>query len=94
MHPRHPTRMAPSSPCRLGRIHPEDNVWRFYSLALWGDVFGGCILFREWGRIGQAGTVRLSHFPDRPSAERALEKIVNSKIRRGYRPVASEAGWR
>ena len=48
---------------------------------------GGCILFREWGRIGQAGTVRLTHYPDQPSAERALEKIVRTKIRRGYRPV-------
>ncbi len=90
------TASAPARPaaCRLERIRPPDNVRRFYSLALWGDLFGGCILFREWGRIGQAGTVRLTHFPDRPSAERALEKIVKTKIRRGYRPVEGEAGWR
>lgn len=80
-------------PCRLERIRPPDNVWRFYSVDLWGDLFGGCILFREWGRIGQAGTVRLTHFPDQPSAERALVKIVKTKIRRGYRPVGSEAEW-
>ncbi len=79
--------------CRLERIRPPDNTWRFYSLALWGDLFGGCILFREWGRIGQAGTARLTHFPDRPSAERALQKIVKTKIRRGYRPVAGEMPW-
>ncbi len=78
------------APCRLERIHPPDNVWRFYSVALMRDLFGGCILFREWGRIGQAGTVRLTHFADRASAIRALETIVKTKVRRGYRPVPSE----
>ncbi len=86
--------MSPPPPWRLERIHPDANVRRFYALALWGDLFGGCILFREWGRIGQAGTVRLTHFADRSSAERALRKIVRTKIRRGYRPVAREAPWR
>ena len=81
------------APCRLERIRPPDNTWRFYSLALWGDLFGGCILFREWGRIGQAGTVRLTHYPDRPSAESALQKIVKAKTRRGYRVVGREAEW-
>ncbi len=50
--------------------------------------------FREWGRIGQAGTMRLTHFPDRPSAELATQKTMKAKIRRGYRVVASELPWR
>ena len=89
------TTPAPARPaaCRLEPIRPPDHVWRFCSLALMRDLFGGRILFREWGRIGQAGTVRLTHYADRPSAERAFEKIVKTKIRRGYRPVAGEAGW-
>ena len=75
------------SPCRLRRIAPADNVWRYYTLTLRPDLFGGTTLVREWGRIGQDGTVMRQHFTDEAAAERELDRIARSKVRRGYRPT-------
>ena len=49
--PRHPSRIA-----------ADDNVWRYYTLTLWPDLFGGTTLVRKWGRIGQDGTVMRQQF--------------------------------
>ena len=43
----------------LERIEPGRNAFRFYRAAPWPDLFGGVVLMREWGRIGQAGQHRL-----------------------------------
>lgn len=75
------------SPCHLRRIVPADNVWRYYTLFLGPDLFGGTTLVREWGRIGQSGTVMRQHFTDEAAAERELDRIARSKVRRGYRPI-------
>ena len=81
---RHPVYRAP---CRLRRISADDNVWRYYTLSLWPDLFGGTTLVREWGRIGQDGTVMRRHFTDDAAAEREFDRIARSKVRRGYRPL-------
>ena len=78
---------AYSAPCHLRRIEPPDNVWRYYTLTLTPDLFGGTTLVREWGRIGQDGTVMRQHFAEHAAAERELDRIARSKVRRGYRPV-------
>ncbi len=43
---------------RLTRIDPAQNMRRFYRLALQPDLFGGCTLIREWGRIGRGGRIK------------------------------------
>ena len=43
----------------LRLIDPEANKWRFYSLDIQPDLFGGWSLVREWGRIGRHGKVFL-----------------------------------
>ena len=79
-----------STPCHLQRIEPPGNVWRFYTLTVWPDLFGGVTLVREWGRIGQDGTVRRRHFAVETSAEQELNRIARRKIRRGYRLVTPQ----
>ena len=48
----------------LCRVDPDRNMRRFYALDLQPDLFGGCTLVHEWGRIGLAG--RVSAMPIRP----------------------------
>lgn len=81
-----------SAPCHLQRIVAPDNVWRFYTPTLTPDLFGGVTLVREWGRIGQDGTVRRRHFTDEAAAERELDRIARRKIRRRYRLLAPPPG--
>jgi predicted DNA-binding WGR domain protein len=42
----------------LRRIEPQRNMRRFYALSLQPDLFGTVSVVKEWGRIGQPGTVR------------------------------------
>ena len=69
----------------LVRIDPDKGTHRFYHAGLWPDLFGGVSVMREWGRIGQAGQLRLEPYDDRQQAEAALDRLVQQKQRRGYR---------
>lgn len=51
-------------------IEPAQRMARFY---------------REWGRIGQGGQVRMDWFADEAQAIAALIKLEAAKRRRGYR---------
>ncbi|ETW97243.1 MAG: hypothetical protein ETSY1_23445 [Candidatus Entotheonella factor] len=63
---------------------PSKRQNRFYRLAIWPDLFGGYSLAREYGRIGQGGTLRLDPYPEEKHALAALVKLMKSKRRRGY----------
>jgi predicted DNA-binding WGR domain protein len=54
----------------LTRIDPARNMARFYALSLAPTLFGEWLLVKEWGRIGQAGTVRAEAHPDAETAAR------------------------
>jgi len=45
---------------RFGAVEflPEQSMNRFYRASLQPDLFGGCSLIREWGRIGSGGRLR------------------------------------
>ncbi|WP_342453266.1 WGR domain-containing protein [Jiella mangrovi] len=58
---------------------------RFYILDIQPSLFGGYTLVREWGRIGQAGTVRMSSFTTHNEAATALRLQQLLKEKRGYR---------
>ena len=75
------------SPIHLRRIDPSRNMARFYDLSVQPDLFGAWSLCLEWGRVGQAGTVRRFHFDTPDEAGRALEHKRRAKIRRGYTPA-------
>jgi hypothetical protein len=47
----------------LERRDPARNVARFYAITVAPTLFGPWVLVREWGRIGQPGTVREARRP-------------------------------
>ena len=64
-------------------------MFRFYRLDIHPDLFGTVSLIREWGRIGQAGTVRVATFADMEAAASDLAAVLAQKKRRGYLPTAA-----
>jgi len=69
---------------RVRRRDPGRNMDRFYSLFLGQTLFGDHVVTREWGRVGQPGTVREEWFPDAASAAADLERRMAAKHARGY----------
>jgi predicted DNA-binding WGR domain protein len=65
----------------LTRIDPARNMARFYALSIAPTLFGEWLLVKEWGRIGQTGTVR---------AAEALARQISVKRRRGYTAARGE----
>lgn len=43
----------------LTRTYAPNNVHRFYRMEIMSGLFGDWSLVREWGRLGQAGQVRV-----------------------------------
>ena len=71
----------------LERCEPARNMRRFYAIIVTRTLFDGWALVREWGRIGQPGTVRESWFKTESAAIEAGAKVRQRKERRGYRTV-------
>jgi predicted DNA-binding WGR domain protein len=57
---------------------------RFYSLSLQPGLFGTVSVVKEWGRIGQPGTIRHEVCADEIAARSALMLRLQKKLRRGY----------
>jgi predicted DNA-binding WGR domain protein len=74
----------------LTRIEPARNMARFFALSLAPTLFGEWLLLKEWGRIGQAGTVRTETHPDAETAAEALARQISVKRRRGYTAARGE----
>jgi predicted DNA-binding WGR domain protein len=68
----------------LTRIDAARNMRRFYAVNVVPALFGEWQLVREWGRIGQGGTVRAATFPSQDEAEKAQARSISRKLRRGY----------
>lgn len=68
----------------LTRTDLAKNMARYYRLDVQPDLFGGWSLWREWGRMGQSGTVRLDPYPDQGAAEAASARLAEAKAGRGY----------
>ena len=75
------------SPLRMERREPARNRLRFYNIVVTPTLFGGWALVREWGRLGQPGTVRETWFDTERAAIEAGERIRQRKEKRGYRPM-------
>lgn len=63
---------------------PAQNLARFYRMEVLPNLFGSWTLYREWGRIGQGGQVRMEWFEDKEQAIVVLVTIESIKRRRGY----------
>jgi predicted DNA-binding WGR domain protein len=68
----------------LEKRQPANNVARFYRMSVMPNLFGEWTLYREWGRIGQGGQVRMDWFSDEGQATAALITLEAAKRRRGY----------
>ena len=68
----------------LEKRQPAQNVARFYRMAVMPNLFGEWTLYREWGRIGQGGQVRMDWFEDENQAVAALVTMEASKRQLGY----------
>jgi len=68
----------------LTRIDVPNNMRRFYRMEIVEGLFGEWSLVREWGRIGQAGQVRIDWFEDEGDAKDARFDILMQKAKRGY----------
>ena len=71
----------------LQKRRPAAKQMRFYTIGITRTLFGPWALIREWGRIGQAGTVRETWFEDRVEAEQAKGLLVRQKEKKGYVPA-------
>ena len=71
----------------LHRLDADRGVARFYSLMIERDLFGTVRLVRNWGRIGMNGQELVEVFDSELEAEAALEALVQTKRRRGYRDL-------
>lgn len=69
----------------LERIEPENGLARFYVMAIEPTLLGDWAVIREWGRIGQPGTVRSLTFSDAATARDEVEAMIARKEHRGYR---------
>jgi len=71
----------------LERREPAHNRQRFYAITVTRTLFDGWALVREWGRIGQPGTVREMWFETEAAAVEAGMKVRQRKEKRGYHAV-------
>jgi len=83
---------AALTPIHLERREPARNRQRFYAITVTRTLFGSWALVREWGRIGQPGTVRETWFETEGEAIEAGGKVRQRKERRGYRAVGGQQG--
>ena len=75
----------------LERREPARNIQRFYAIIITPTLFGAWAMVREWGRIGQPGTVRKMGFATEGEAWAAGERWRRRKVKRGYRAVGKAA---
>jgi predicted DNA-binding WGR domain protein len=68
----------------IHRRDPARRMARFYALGVQADLWSGCSLIREWGRIGRPGRVRVDPHAELTIAETAAQQLEASKRRRGY----------
>lgn len=70
--------------CHLERIDAIKGLARFYIVAVVPTLFGSWSVVREWGRIGQGGTIREKEFIVAEDAIHAARACIDRKQRRGY----------
>lgn len=70
----------------LERREPACNRQRFQAILVTPTLLGAWVLVREWGRLGQPGTVRETWFASEHAAVTASASLRQRKERRGYAP--------
>lgn len=76
----------------LVHIDPTQNMYRYYQLYLSPSLFEDWILKKDWGRIGQKcqhDFRETASFSSLADAQKAMNKHIQTKIRHGYKVVAT-----
>lgn len=73
----------------MERREPARNIQRFYAITVTRTRFDDWALVREWGRIGQPGTVRETGMASEHTAVTTSASLRRRKERRGYALVPS-----
>ena len=69
----------------LKKIDQSANQYRYYSIRIDPDLFGGWTLIRQWGRLDcDGGRLRMDNFESKKEALNRLSEIVIQKKNRGY----------
>lgn len=66
------------------RTDPARNINRFYLVRLSPTLFGDWTLWREWGRSGSPGRVRITSFASHAEAEKEQRRTSRRRQRHGY----------
>lgn len=74
----------PLTEIHLRKVTPDRNQYRFYRMFIQQGLFGGYAVCREWGRIGQPGTVHEHWYSNMDQADAMLTQRAAAKVRRGY----------
>jgi predicted DNA-binding WGR domain protein len=69
---------------RLQKCDLERNQHRYYLLSVQPNLFGTWSLFREWGRIGTSGQVKIDLCDSLEEVTGAFYGKLHQKQRRGY----------
>ncbi len=72
---------------RLRHIDPETNRYRWYVVGVQTNLFGEFVVVREFGRIGQPGTLQSTTCRTEMEALALLAKLHRQKRRKGYVPL-------
>ena len=73
-------------PALLRRVVPARNMARYYRVAVGPTLFGWSAVVPDWGRIGCSARRRLDLYDDEDQAVAAADRLLRSKLRRGYGP--------
>jgi predicted DNA-binding WGR domain protein len=64
--------------------NPAINAYRFYTLTIYEDLFGHCLLERSWGRLGTNGQSLTETCTNYADALEKLRRLRVQKIKKGY----------
>ena len=70
-------------------IDPEQNRFRFYTLAIQRTLWGEFAVVRQFGRIGTGGRRHVRFFASADEAREDFDHEVERRRRRHYSPAAS-----
>ena len=71
----------------IERTDAEQNMARFYTMAIEPTLFGEACLTRRWGRIGTRGQMMTHYFEHERDAVQLFLNLVRQKKGRGYIPA-------
>lgn len=72
---------------RLEKHDSKRNIARYYRMSILPNLFSEWTLYREWGRVGQIGQVRLDLFRSPLEVADAFKSRMYAKQKREYQKI-------